>query len=451
MKKLLLALLIICACGAAYGQHYQAVYTPPFDMISFHSKVVTGEARKKMYYIPRGFSGAPCAVMDPQNSNTYRLLHTGQAYQPYNGMLARFVCNDINGGCYAEPWDIIGMSRQDTNMVIGYSKVNGSVNSTNCNTDQYITRLSSNGGTSTTALFTGQEVKGFDIDPNNDNNIYFAILQYIYKSTNRGANFNIVSGIATLDGFVKVNPQNSNIVFAKGSSSMLVSTNSGTVFTPLTIPPLNDIAFDGGTNVYGVAASGVFKSTNSGLSWSQISSIQNVNVVEVNPDNPSIIYIGTNSGVYRSINGGATFNQQGYLFPISSKIIGLSKDAGSGDTIFICTDKAIFEVWDLLTITNEITNTVPTQYKLHENYPNPFNPSTNISFDIPERSDVSLVIYDGMGKQVAELTSSTLITGKYTYTWDAPDRSSGVYYARFIARGVSGNEYMQTTKMLLLK
>lgn len=346
---------------------------------------------------------------------------------------------------------MFSVSAQDSNLLFGYMKRLPNGASVNCSTEQRITLRSTNGGVSTTNLFIQQEIKGFDIDPNNDNIVYFGMLQYIHKSFNRGATFAIVAGIPTLSGFIKVNPQSSSIVFVKGGTSMMVSSNSGTLFSAVPVPPLNNMAFDSGTNVYGAASSGVFKSTNQGLNWVQISSIPDVNVIEVHPDNVNVIYIGTNNGVYRSTNGGASFYQQGYLFPVSSKIIGLSKDPGSGDTLFVCTDKAIYKVWDLLTGVNEITNTVPSKYKLHPNYPNPFNPSTNISFDIPSRSDVTLVIYDGMGRQVAELTNSTLITGKYTFTWNASDKSSGVYYARFTARGVSGNEYVQTTKMLLLK
>ena len=354
-------------------------------------------------------------------------------------------------GCYPEPWDIIRVSKQDSDFVIGYMKIDANLNTVNCLNPQYMTKLSTTGGLTTQSLFPNQEVKGFDIDPNNDNNIYFGIIQYLYKSTNRGANFNIISGIQFVNGFIRVNPQNSSSIFAEGTTSMYVSTNAGATFTQLSVPPFNDMAFDSGNNVYGVSSSGVFKSTNKGVTWSQVSSIANVNAVEINPDNPNIIYVGANSGIYRSINGGMTFNQQGYLFPISSKIIGISKDPGTGDTLYASTDKAIYKIFDLATGLSGVTNSTPVQYRLYQNYPNPFNPSTNISFDLPEKSDVSLIIYDGMGRTVTELVNATFITGQYTYSWDAGNLSSGVYFAKLQTEGVSGKVYTDSRKMLLIK
>lgn len=98
-----------------------------------------------------------------------------------------------------------------------------------------------------------------------------------------------------------------------------------------------------------------------------------------------------------------------------------------------------------------VTNSTPVQYRLYQNYPNPFNPSTNISFDLPEKSDVSLIIYDGMGRTVTELVNATFITGQYTYSWDAGNLSSGVYFAKLQTEGVSGKVYTDSRKMLLIK
>ncbi|MCF8240535.1 MAG: T9SS type A sorting domain-containing protein [Melioribacteraceae bacterium] len=89
---------------------------------------------------------------------------------------------------------------------------------------------------------------------------------------------------------------------------------------------------------------------------------------------------------------------------------------------------------------------IPAKYSLMQNYPNPFNPSTTISFTLPERTDVSLKIYDGIGREVAALVNTQLSAGKYNFNWNADNAASGVYYYRLTTNG-----FTETRKMLLLK
>lgn len=408
-----------------------------------------------MYFIPNGLSGAPCSVMDPQNGNLYRILPNGQTYKPFNGFMNRLVCDDINGGCYPEPFDIFDISINDTNFILAYRSYPGNIISTNCHDGLAHTYSSYTGGTTydTIDFFTGKFVQGFDIGDANDSLIFISYLSdiNIRKSTNRGLSFELTNGLfAQPNGLVRISPQHDWTVFVSTASGMY-RTLDRNIFNPMGTPSFTSMAFDSSTHCYGASSSGLFKSDDRGLTWTQISSISGINVVEINPDNPSIIYIGTDNGVYRSINAGVTFNQQGYNFPTSNKIIGISKDPGSGDTIFVCTDKAVYKVYDLATGENEIATTIPVQYRLYQNYPNPFNPSTNISFDLPEKSDVSLIIYDGMGRTVTELVNATFISGQYTFSWDAGDLSSGVYFAKLQTKGVSGKVYTNSRKMLLIK
>ena len=78
-------------------------------------------------------------------------------------------------------------------------------------------------------------------------------------------------------------------------------------------------------------------------------------------------------------------------------------------------------------------NTLPIAYRLYRNYPNPFNPLTHIPFDLPDKRNVSLVIYDILGHRVRELLNGLLPAGTYTYMWDGTDQrghavSSGIYF-----------------------
>ncbi len=90
--------------------------------------------------------------------------------------------------------------------------------------------------------------------------------------------------------------------------------------------------------------------------------------------------------------------------------------------------------------------TVITQNQLYRNYPNPFNPSTTIRFDLSKASVVTLKIYNVLGEEVTTLVSDRLSAGSYSYEWDASSLASGVYIYRLDAKG-----FFQTRKMILMK
>lgn len=84
-------------------------------------------------------------------------------------------------------------------------------------------------------------------------------------------------------------------------------------------------------------------------------------------------------------------------------------------------------------------------------YPNPFNPATTISYDLPVEGDVSIVIYDAIGQEIRQLVSNGHVAGRYSVQWDAKDAlgrnvGSGVYIAK-----IKAGNFSATQKMLLLK
>jgi len=89
---------------------------------------------------------------------------------------------------------------------------------------------------------------------------------------------------------------------------------------------------------------------------------------------------------------------------------------------------------------------IPTKFMLYQNYPNPFNPSTTIEFDIPERTNVKLIIYDILGREVETLIDKELEPGKYKVNFNAKDLPSGVYFYT-----LKTPEFTKTNKMLLIK
>jgi len=90
-------------------------------------------------------------------------------------------------------------------------------------------------------------------------------------------------------------------------------------------------------------------------------------------------------------------------------------------------------------------------YDLLQNYPNPFNPTTNIKFNIPVSGNVSLKIYDMVGKEVKSLVNTFTSAGTYSYSFDGSSLSSGVYFYKLEASGKDGNNFVMTKRMVLIK
>ena len=94
----------------------------------------------------------------------------------------------------------------------------------------------------------------------------------------------------------------------------------------------------------------------------------------------------------------------------------------------------------------EIDETVPVEFALSQNFPNPFNPSTTIKFSIPVNGEYNLRIYNIIGEQVAQLLNGEMNPGYHEVQFDASHLSSGVYLYSLVGKNVN-----ITRKMILMK
>jgi hypothetical protein len=88
---------------------------------------------------------------------------------------------------------------------------------------------------------------------------------------------------------------------------------------------------------------------------------------------------------------------------------------------------------------------LPGAFELEQNYPNPFNSTTNMSFTLPVQSEVSLQVFDALGKRVATLVAEELPAGQHRVSWNA-DLPSGVYFYKLQA-----GSFSDTKKLMLLR
>jgi len=133
-------------------------------------------------------------------------------------------------------------------------------------------------------------------------------------------------------------------------------------------------------------------------------------------------------------------------------------DDGTGDELFVTGTNGIngFELYKIgpddspfsatSTSTETVAEGIPDKIELQKNYPNPFNPSTQITYSLPAATEVNLTIYDILGRKVKTLTDSFQRAGSHSVTFDASGLASGIYLYRLKA-----NNNVKTRKMMLVK
>ncbi len=155
----------------------------------------------------------------------------------------------------------------------------------------------------------------------------------------------------------------------------------------------------------------------------------------------------------------------GFVMPGSSSDINVTFDAtqldegnyiGYLDITSNDPDESSIAVQCTLTVSEEtgvedLSSVVPEEFQLQQNYPNPFNATTRISFALPVQSDVRLIIYDLLGRQVRGLLAEELSAGYHAIIWDGTDdkgqaASSGVYFY-----SLKAGDFERNRKMIMLK
>ncbi|MDP2886983.1 MAG: T9SS type A sorting domain-containing protein [Ignavibacteria bacterium] len=317
--------------------------------------------------------------------------------------------------------------------------------------------LSTNNGTSWTAVNTGltnTNVWSIAVSPASGVTNLFAgtFGGGVFLSTNNGTGWTAVNTGLT-NPYVPalaISPASggsgANLFAATTTGGVFLSTNNGTgwtaVNTGLTNPYVPALAVSG-TNLFAGTYDGVFLSTNNGTSWTQ-TSVTNTVVTSFALSGTNL-FAGTTVGVFLSTNNGTSWTAVNTGLT-DANVWSL---AISGANLFAGTMSG--GVWrralvEMVTSVERFSTDLPTHFSLDQNYPNPFNPSSTISFSLPFKSNVSLRVFDALGRQVSVLVAEELPAGNYTRQWNAANVASGVYFYRLQA-----GEYIDTKKTILLK
>lgn len=240
----------------------------------------------------------------------------------------------------------------------------------------------------------------------------FGEYTYLYKTTNGGNNW-FLQFIHLTDHIYSLYFINSLTGFASTLRGSIYQTTNGGNDWITKLAGTNQILFevrfpDANTGFTAGFDKRVLKTTDQGTSWNLLALPPNIT--------PSIYFTSVN---FRDIN-------TGWLI-------------GSNGTILKTTNGGIVGL-------EHTGNTVPTNYKLLQNYPNPFNPTTTIEFELPQSSNVKLVVFDIIGRVVENLIDQQLNSGSYKYIFDGSKLSSGVYYYK-----LSAKDFTETKKFVLTK
>jgi len=185
------------------------------------------------------------------------------------------------------------------------------------------------------------------------------------------------------------------------------------------------------------------KSTNGGINWTSYT---------------AVVYYYTNlDSFYFKIPGSVANTKVEYYFAAQDIALPTPKMStlpagGSGVNPPGTTPPPTRFVYDVLMVGVSGNNSeLPKEFKLYNNYPNPFNPSTKIRFDIPavgqrHAFDVRLVVYDILGREVVRIIDGELQPGRYEIEFDATNLPSGVYFYKLIT-----DSFTDAKKMLMIK
>jgi hypothetical protein len=202
------------------------------------------------------------------------------------------------------------------------------------------------------------------------------------------------------------------------------------------------------TNLFaGTADGGVFLTTNRGTSWTAV----NNGLTNGTNYYPAVnafafyntdVFAGTDYGVFLSTDCGSGWSQIGLS---NNNILAL---AVSGSNLFAGTGSGVWRrpLSEIITSVSLPLAELPTRFSLNQNYPNPFNPSTTIRYELARTSNLTLRVYDILGREVSVLVNERKNAGAYEVKFDASRLASGVYLCQLWA-----GDYIATTKMFLVK
>ena len=255
------------------------------------------------------------------------------------------------------------------------------------------------------------------------------------------------------------------------SATVHLSRDGGTTFNPVDPPDFAPTSFISGLATHPWQAQTAYvmfsvvgepkllRTTDYGQTWEDLSGFANspdgrstngfpdarVYDVEVFPEKSNIIWAGTDMGLFESRDHGESWYYADNGLPAVSvwriRIV-------DGEIVLATHGRGVWtlDLTEVLTHADAAA-TVPAEFTFEPNYPNPFNPTTTIGFQVPYESHIRVTVFDVLGRQVATLVDQPFAAGAHQVDWNAANMASGQYFYRMEADG----QLIQTLSMVLVK
>jgi hypothetical protein len=286
--------------------------------------------------------------------------------------------------------------------------------------------------------------------------LYAATQSGVFRSTNDGVLWvQATQGIP--DSSIRRVAANSGVAFAGTYNSLYRSTNGGSSWIPATagLPQyFQPEAFAVADSFMFVATySGVYRTSDRGVSWTDASvglpaapDARSLFTYQLPLPEAKLLFAGLGKGgVYVSANRGLSWFDAGAGLAGGVEVLSLA-----GDPTRLYAGTYAHSLWSRpiveMIVAVRAEDGVPEMFELLQNYPNPFNPLTVIGYRLPVVSDIRLVVFDLLGREVSVLAEGRRDAGAHEVEFDASGHPSGVYFYRLQAGGT-----VATKRLLLLR
>jgi len=283
----------------------------------------------------------------------------------------------------------------------------------------------------------------------------------VFRSADNGASWTASNaGMATaiIQAFAG---SGSNIFAGTRSGGVYRSIDNGSTWTQVNIglTSLNVLAlcFTGSDLYMGSAGGGIFRSTSNGVLWTPVpTGLTTTSIYSLCASGTNIFAGGLPGGfanVFLSTNNGTSWSSLSGVLPL------VTVNTLTITSTHIIAGTAARGIWrlpfsGLTAVEGRIAGEIPRDISLNQNFPNPFNPSTRISYELPKSANVSLKVFNTLGQVVATIVDERKEAGYHQATWNPANVPGGIYFYRLLARSVDGGQvgdYLETKKMILLK
>lgn len=347
-------------------------------------------------------------------------------------------------------WDTIYVGTGQTMWGFGFDTIGVTGNMYVANFSAGLLKSTNGGANFTvlpTSLFMGKSPQGVTCSKNG--NIYVTTSTGFFRSTNGGVSFDTaLTGLNCVP--VLIDESNNNIIYVGVSSGggtgigVYRSTDYGATFGANLNPGKN------GYNLLKVAGSlymitttspyNFDKSTDQGLTW--VTQSNAPNAMRGITSELLTLYIGGNGGVYRSDNNGVNWTSLNFANNVTPVIYYANRiwagvsGANGGAYYFTIPDG----------INNTTSALIAEEFTLYQSYPNPFNPSTKIVYELKRANFISLKIYDALGNELKEIDNGFKNAGRHEINFNGENLASGLYFARLNVDGKT-----LTSRLVLVK